>query len=191
MVRLGGWAIAALCWLALPYASLTAQEFNVDAVHSTILFRVKHLNCSYAYGRFNEMTGKFLLSKAHPETSSIQVEVNMASIDTANTDRDKHLKGPDFFNVAQFPKASFKSTKITAKGEHQFLVEGELTMAGVTKPVHFTATLTGEGPSPIGDQRQGFEAEIMFKRSDFGLKYALQMLGDDVKLIVSFEGMRK
>lgn len=185
-----------LTWLAVGFGAaggpiLLAQEYAVDTVHSTIIFRIKHLNYSYSYGRFNDITGQFFLDRANPEKSTMKIEVKMSSIDTANADRDKHLKGPDFFNVAQFPTASFKSTKITPQDNEQFQVEGDLTICGVTKPVRFVAKMTGEGPSPFGDQRQGFEAQVLIKRSDFNVKYAPQMLGDEVGLTISFEGMRK
>lgn len=172
-----------------------AQEYAVDAVHSSVLFRVKHMNIAYAWGRFNKMKGKFLLDEGKPDGCSIQVEIDVGSIDTANAARDGHLKAADFFDVARHPMATFKSTKVTPKGKGQFEAVGELTIKGEKRAVAFIATKTGEGAAPPqmgGGQVQGFEAELTINRSDFGVgKVPPGVLGEDVKLVISLEGGRK
>jgi polyisoprenoid-binding protein YceI len=170
-----------------------AQEtFTVDAAHSIVLFRIKHLNTSYAYGRFNDVSGSFVLDKSAPAKNKLDLTVKTASVDTANADRDKHLKGPDFFNVKQFPTATFKSIAVRSGKDASTLdVTGDLTINGVTKSVPIVVELTGGGPSPFKDYREGLEARLRINRHDFGIQFMPQGLGDDVVLIVSLEGIRK
>lgn len=168
-----------------------AQEYAVDAVHSSIIFRIKHLDVSWAYGRFNDISGKFNLSDQPDAKNVIDISVKVGSVDTANEARDKHLKAADFFNVEKFPTAKFKSTKIESKGKGEFEVTGDLTLMGQTKSITFTATKTGEGKHPMGGEIQGFETTVTFKRSDFGMKGYIPMIGDEVTLRISMEGAKK
>ncbi len=180
--------------LALVVAtSAQAQDtFTVDAAHSSIIFRIKHLNTSYSYGRFNDISGSFAIDKKSPAKSSLNLEVKTASVDTANAQRDTHLKGPDFFNVKQFPTATFKSKSVKLGGAPGTMdVTGDLTINGVTKPVKATIELTGEGPTPFKDYRAGLETTLTLKRSDFGIKFMPEGVGDEVKLVVSLEGVKK
>jgi polyisoprenoid-binding protein YceI len=168
------------------------DRFVVDPAHSTVLFRIKHLNTSYAYGRFNDVSGQFAIDKNAPAGGMLELTVKTASVDTANADRDKHLRSPDFFNVKQFPTATFKSTGIRPGQEPNTLnVAGDLTINGVTKPVNVAAELTGEGPSPFKDYRQGLEIRVRINRNDYGVQFLPQGLGEEVILIVSLEGIRK
>lgn len=168
-----------------------AQDYQVDNAHSSVIFRIKHLNVSYTYGRFNEVSGSFLLDDAKPENSSVKIEIKTASLDTNSADRDKHLKSPDFFNVKQFPASTFVSKSVKALGQDKYEVTGDLTLLGVSKPVSFTLTKTGEGDSPFKDHRAGFETNLTIKRSDFGMKFMPELLEDNVWLLVSIEGVRK
>ncbi len=177
--------------LMLLTLSGTSNAYTVDNSHSSVIFRIKHLNVSYCYGRFNEVSGTFLLDDADPGKSSLAFEIKTASLDTNSADRDKHLKSPDFFNVKQFPTSSFKSTSVKAAGTNKFEVTGELTMLGVSKPVTFTLTKTGEGDTPFKDHRLGFETNLTIKRGDFGMKFMPEMLEDNVWLLISVEGVRK
>lgn len=167
------------------------QDYAVDAVHSSIIFRIKHLDVSWAYGRFNDISGKFNLSDQPGAKSLIDVTVKVGSVDTANEARDKHLRAADFFNVEKFPAATFKSTKIESKGKGEFEVTGDLTFMGQTKSITFTVTKTGEGKHPMGGEIQGFETTVTFKRSDFGMKGYIPMIGDEVTLRISMEGVKK
>ncbi len=119
-----------------------ADPFNVDAVHSSVLFRIKHMNTSYAWGRFNDISGTVDLEGPQ---AKIDVELVVDSIDTANQKRDEHLEGPDFFNAKQFPSIGFKSTKITKVDDTHYEVDGELTLHGVTKPIQVQVERTGAG----------------------------------------------
>ena len=176
--------------LATGTLAFAVEAFPVDTVHSTVIFRVKHQNASYAYGRFNDFTGKFLLDESDPSQSVFEVSVDAESIDTANTKRDLHLKGPDFFNSKQFPRITFKSKGAT-KSEGGFNVQGDLTLHGVTKPVAVVVMPVGTAKTQKGDTVAGIEAVFHIKRSDFGMNYMVGPIGDEVLLTVSLEGTRK
>lgn len=171
--------------------AMAADTYEVDPVHSSFLFRVKHLNVSYTYGRFNESSGTFVLDANDPANNSVSIEIKTDSVDTGNAARDKHLRGPDFFNAAEFPTMTFRSTSFKKKDDTRYDVTGDLTIHGVTREVTFEAELTGVGKGMKGEQRAGWEATIVIKRSDFGMTFMPDGIGDDVTLKISIEGIKK
>ncbi len=170
--------------LVLLAAPLHAETLKIDPVHSTVLFRIKHLNTSHAWGRFNDVAGVWTLEGDKP---SVEVVLKADSIDTANEKREQHLKGPDFFNSKQFPSISFKSTKVTPKGDGKYPVDGLLSLHGVEKPLSLELVRTGKGVNMTGGKIAGYEATFTIKRSDFGMKFLVGPLADDVLIIASFE----
>lgn len=186
-------ALALLVCLAA--ATSRAADFVVDNSHTSVIFSVKHAGFSYSFGRFNKVSGKFSYDAAKPEASSFDVTIAVDSIDTNNPERDGHLKNADFFNAPEFPLITFKSTKVVPKkeGETEILeVTGDMTMHGVTRPVTFNLEKVGEGqgPGPMG-YRAGFVTAAKIKRSEFGMTNALDMIGDEVAINISFEGVRQ
>ncbi len=171
--------------------SIAADEYGVDAVHSSVVFKIKHGGVSYFYGSFAGMDGKFRIDSENPSNTMVDVSVETASVNSNNSRRDNHLKSPDFFNAEQFPKLSFKSTGAEAGADGAVNVTGELTYRGQTKAITVPVTVTGEAQSSRG-ARQGFHAEFTIKRSDFGDTYGVEngSLGDEVTLIVSLQGIR-
>ena len=177
----------------VPQMATAADAYKVDAVHSTAIFRVKHLDASYAYGRFDAISGTFTLDEQDPTKSAFDIQVKADSVDTNDPKRDQHLKGADYFNVKQFPTLSFKSQSVKKAGANTYDVAGELTMHGVTKPVTVKIETSGpvKKPAMMGaGYIAGFEAHLAVKRSDFGMKGGAGMLGDEVRVIVSAEGGR-
>lgn len=168
--------------------SRAAGTYNVDTVHSTVLFRVKHMNASYAYGRFNDISGKFSFDDQDPAQSHFDFQVKTASIDTGNPARDKHLKSNDFFNAVQFPAVTFKSKSVAKSGADMYQVTGDLTLHGVTRPVSLKLTRTGSGKDMRGKAITGLESVFPIKRSDFKMSNMLGGIGDDVTVTVSVEG---
>lgn len=166
-----------------------AGVYAIDAVHSTVHFKVKHANTSWFIGRFDGKEGTVQLDPAAPEKSSVDVTIAVDSIDTGNGDRDKHLKSAEFFDAAQFPKATFKSKSVAKKG-NALAVSGDLSLHGVTKPVTIDMEQTGSGEM-MGSSIVGFFGTLAIKRSDFGMKSYLDMLGDDVTLTISIEAAKK
>ena len=177
--------------LAAAVAPIQAAEpYKVDSVHSAVIFRVKHMNVSHAYGRFHEIGGTFDLDETNPAQSKIDIKVPASSIDTASKLREIHLQGPDFFSTKQFPTISFKSTEVAKTSDGAFVVTGDLTLHGVTKPVTLKVEPSGTGKGMKGEKLAGFETTFSIKRSDFGMTNMTGVIGDDVRLIVSIEGNR-
>lgn len=186
--------LGTVVFLASPSASLPQPEnYVVDPVHSTVLFRINHAGVSNYYGRFNEIQGTFTVAEGG--TGSVSVTIPVASVDTANEQRDGHLKSPDFFSAEQFPEITFKSEALKDTGGSKYEAKGTLTMHGVSKEV--TVALERIGTKDLGEKmggiRTGFEGSVTIKRSDFGMKYGIDMgmLGDEIKLIFGIEGTRK
>jgi len=176
-------------------AAVQAQpaEYAIDGGHSSAVFRVKHKNVAYFYGRFNDISGTINYDAANPAASSINVVVKAESVDTANQKRDQHLKGPDFFNARQNPDLTFVSKSLVAieGAEGRFTATGDLTINGVTKEVSFEIEHTGHATDERGGESTGAEAIINIKRSDYNITYGQGNLGDDVRLIISLEANKK
>lgn len=175
--------------MAAPLA-LAADTYKVDPVHSFVPFRIKHLDVSYSYGRFNNPTGTVVWDAADPSQSSFNVELKTENVDTDNQKRDDHLKGPDFFDAKQFPTITFQSTAVKAAGENKFDVTGDLTLHGVTKTITITLDKTGEAQTQMG-YRAGWEAGFKIKRSDYGMTGMVGPVADEVELRVSIEGVKQ
>ena len=184
-------ALAVVLSLAGSAASLKAADtYAVDPVHSSFIFRIKHINTSYLYGRINTSSGTIVFDEADPTKSSVELELKADTVDTFAEKRDQHLKGPDFFNAKQFPTITFKSKSVKKVGE-DYEVTGDFTLLGVAKEITVKLAHTGGGKSPFGDFRIGFEGTFTFKRSDFGMKAMLNAVGDDVQVTVAVEAAHK
>lgn len=152
--------------------STKTGTWNIDPVHSTAQFKVKHMMISNVKGEFTKITGKLELDPSNIANSHVEASIDATTINTREPDRDTHLKSADFLDVANFPNLSFKSTQISKKGEGELSVEGDLTMRGVTRKVVFEV----EGPSaatkdPWGNTRIGLSASTRVNRKDFGLNW--------------------
>ena len=165
-------------------SSATAVMYTLDPVHSSFYFRIMHKGLSYAYGRFNDVQGRFQIGDTNTHDTKFSITVKTASIDTNHVKRDEHLRNLDFFNARQFPTIRFQSTDVHAHGQ-VLHVTGDLTMHGVTRPVGFHLKKIGKNAKAIG-----FSTQFKIKRSDFGMKKLLGPVGDEVELMVSFEGTR-
>ena len=176
--------LALLLSAALP--ARAADSYEIDPVHSVLIFRIKHMDVGVFYGRFNNPTGRFTFDEQNPSGSSFQAQVKAADFDSGNPKRDQHVRGPDFLSAKEFPNISFTSTSVKAEGgSGQYVVSGNLTMHGQTKPV--TATLEKIGSA---GNRIGFEGVMEVKRSDFGIK-GVQGVADEVRVIIAIEGVKK
>lgn len=187
-------AAAALSLLAaLP---MQAETFAIDASHSEVGFQVRHL-VSQTRGRFNDFAGTIDLDPKNLANSSVDFKIKATSIDTNVADRDKHLRGADFFDVEKYPEITFKSRSIKAAGNDTYNVTGTLTMHGVSKDITLPVTYLGQAKDPWGNTRAGFEAATTLNRKDFGIVWnkALDaggaMLGDDVKISINLETVKK
>jgi len=187
---LHAFAVTMLLWSISAGVPVAAQTYQIDPVHSSLVFRVKHMNTAYVYGMFTSMKGTVVVDEANPARSSINIEVDADSVNTNNQQRDNHLRSPDFFNTRQFPTITFRSTEIRRVNANTVQVRGDLTMRGVTRPITANVTLTGKGKNAQGRDIIGFETTFTIRRSEFGIRYGLPGLGDDVRVTLSIEAMR-
>ncbi|MCL6473526.1 MAG: YceI family protein [Firmicutes bacterium] len=187
---LQAFAVTMLLWSISAGVPVAAQTYQIDPVHSSLVFRVKHMNTAYVYGMFTSMKGTVVVDEANPARSSINIEVDADSVNTNNQQRDNHLRSPDFFNTRQFPTITFRSTEIRRVNANTVQVRGDLTMRGVTRPITANVTLTGKGKNAQGRDIIGFETTFTIRRSEFGIRYGLPGLGDDVRVTLSIEAMR-
>ncbi len=171
-------------------ASTAAGSYKVDGTHSSVIFRVMHMNVAPFYGRFNEISGSFDFDPDDASKLAIDVQIKAESIDTHSSRRDSHLKGPDFFNAKEFPTISFKSKKVTKDGAKRYKVAGDLTLHGVTRPVTVSVEHTGSGRNRRGASVQGFAVTFTVKRSEFGMTFMLGGLSDEVRMMAGIEGAR-
>lgn len=189
-------AVAALA--AVPVAALAqAETYTIDPFHTYPNFAVEHWGLSMMHGRFDKTTGKFGMDRT-AKTGSVELTIETASISTGDNERagrprarDEHLRQADFFNVAEFPRMTFKSTKVNFGADLPASVEGNLTLLGVTKPVTLTFDRFKCGQNPFTKKpRCGGNAVGKIKRSDFGMKTAIPAVGDEITLNIEFEGDR-
>jgi len=171
---------------------LGAETFVIDKGHSEVGFQIRHM-MSKVRGRFTDFEGRVLADRAKPEASSVELTIQSTSIDTANPNRDKDLRGADFFDVEKHPTITFKSTRITPKGKDSYDVTGTLTIRGVSKEVTLPVSFLGFMKDPRGSERAGFETAVTLNRKDFGIVWnrALDaggvLLGDDVWVSINLE----
>ena len=178
--------------------ALASDAYTIDPFHTYVHFEVDHLGgMSKMRGRFDKVSGKFTVDNA-AKSGSVDVTIQTASITTGDNDkgsrprsRDEHLRSPDFFNVAEFPTMTFKSTKVVYKGDAPGSIEGNITLLGVTKPVTLTVEHWRCGPSPANKREMcGANASGTIKRSDFGMKFGIPGVGDEQKLWIEMEGYK-
>jgi len=150
---------------------MTTQSFNLDLTHSSVSFSVRHMVFAKVRGRFDAFRGTVALDSEDLTRSKVKVEIDAASIDTGTPDRDTHLRSADFFDVEQFPKLAFESTKIEALGGERYAVHGRLTIRDVTRDVVLNAEYGGLAKDPWGNQRALFTAIGSLDRRDYGLKW--------------------
>ena len=173
-----------------PLPDMPAGDYDIDSVHSTVLFRVQHLGAGQFWGRFNDVTGTITFTPEKEEHFAFDVNVDLESVDSGNEKLDGHLKSPDFFNAKEFKNLTFKSTEVERLGQTVWDVSGDLTMNGVTKPVLAVVRFTGT--AEMRGRRCGLEAEFDIKRSDFNQNWGVEngSLGDKVRIIVGMEATK-
>lgn len=167
-------------------------RFKIDPVHSSVIFKVRHMNTASFYGRFNAPTGMVLIDADTPADSMVKFSIPTKNIDTGNADRDKHLRGADFFNADEFANIEFESTKVVAKGKDGYDVTGDLTLHGVKKSMTVHVQKSGFSHSAQMGTVVGLETTFQFKRSDFGMSMYLEggVLGDEIDVILSIEAAK-
>jgi polyisoprenoid-binding protein YceI len=173
--------------LSLPAAAATST-WNIDPAHSAAQFAVKHLMISTVRGAFTSVKGSIQLDDKDITKSSVEVTIDVNSVDTRQPDRDKDLKSDHFFDADHFPTITFKSKKVEQVAPGKLKVTGDLTIRGTTKEV----VLDVDGPTapvkdPWGNQRIGVSASSKITRQDFGITYGPGMIGDEISITIDAE----
>jgi polyisoprenoid-binding protein YceI len=150
-----------------------AGTWNIDAVHSEVGFSVRHMMVSKVRGRFTTFSGQLVTGES-PLDSSVTAEIDLASINTGSEQRDGHIRSADFFDVETYPTMTYRSTGVRQHGG-DYVLDGDLTLKGVTKNVPLTLELNGFGPDPFGGTRAGFTATGEINRRDFNVSFSAPM----------------
>ena len=169
--------------LAAAFAgNASAATYKIDPRHAVVHFTYSHMGWSNQLGRLNELSGEVQYDAKNPGASSINVELPISSISTGVPGLDKHLSSADFFDAAQFPTASFRSTRVSARDATHLELAGELTLHGVTRPATFQVTV-----NKVTEEKAGFDAVGTIRRSDFGIDRMVPAVPDEVELHISLE----
>lgn len=167
------------------------DSYMVDSGHTFPSFEINHLGFSTQRGRFDKTAGRVMLDR-QAKTASVEITIDTNSIDTGNPKLEEHLRKPDFFDVAKYPTIAFKSTKAHFNGDTLASLDGDLTLHGETKPVTLTVSRFNCAPHPMTKKPAcGADAVTTIKRSDFGMKYGIPVIGDEVKLLINIEAMKE
>ena len=169
------------------------MTWQIDYAHSDINFTVRHMMISKVNGRFEDWSGTIDFDLENPANSTVDVTVQLASVNTREQKRDDHLRSPDFFDVANFPEMRFKSTKVDQAGDDEGKLYGDLTIRGITKPVVLDVEYAGQAKSPWGTTSAGFSAVATINRKDWELTWnqALEtggmLVADKIKIGIELE----
>ncbi len=167
---------------------MNTQKWTIDNTHSSIEFKIKHMMITNIKGNFTDYKGEITMNEGDFESAALSFTAEVASINTKNADRDKHLLSADFFDAEQFPKVTFTSTKVSKKSGHDYTITGELNMHGVSKIVHLETEFGGEMKDPWGNTKLAINVVGKINRKDWGLNWnsALEtggvLVSEEVKL---------
>ena len=179
----------------MAYAPIAGGEYKIDPAHSTIGFAIRHYEINWVSGRFNNFSGTIRYDEQDPTKSSVEFAAKVESIDTGVAGRDKHLRTADFFEVEKYPDMTFKSTRVERKGKG-WVLHGDLTLKGVTKPVALPFQLTGAIKDPRGGTRFGVEGQTKIDLRDFGITWGKALegggfdLGHEVRIELHLEAIK-
>ena len=172
-------------------------KWAIDTMHSEVQFKVKHLVISTVTGSFNQFTAELEADKEDFTDAKVTFSADVDSIDTNNAQRDGHLKSDDFFAAASHPKLTFASTSLAKKSGNDYVLKGDLTIRGTTKPVELAVDFGGVAKDPYGQTKVGFEATGKINRKDFGLAWSAVteaggvVVSDEVKLILNIQFIKQ
>jgi polyisoprenoid-binding protein YceI len=174
-----------------------AETYAIDADHSRIGFKIRHLAISNVAGNFGSFTGKIDYDAKKLESSKAEASLAVESVNTGNKKRDDHLRGEDFFATTKFPNIKFVSQKVEPSGKDAFKLTGDLTIRDQKRPVIMDVVFQGKAKDPYGNERVSFLATTKLNRKDFGLKWnkvietGSLVVGDEVQIEIEIEGIKK
>lgn len=170
------------------------MSWNIDRAHSSVSFSIRHLMFAKVHGRFTDFEGAVETDNEAPV--KVTASIAVASIDTAEKDRDNHLRSPDFFDAERYPTMTFASTNVVKTGAGTYALTGDLTLHGVTRAVTLDVTSEGQAKDPWGNTRVAFEGRTRLNRKDFGLTWnqALEtggiLVGEDVDVTLEIQAVK-
>ena len=178
-------------------STATRTTWKLDPNHTLVQFVGKHMLITTVRGHFKSVSGTITLDEATPANSSVEVEIDAASLYSGVDYRDNHLKSADFLEVEKYPLITFKSTRIEPEDAQHAKIYGELTVHGVTREVVLNTEFTGRGKNPMGQEVAAFEATTSINRKDFGLNWNMALetggwlVGDTIKIEIAAEGLKQ
>lgn len=170
------------------FAAPEAGKYTIDSTHTSVNFFVNHMGFSELSGRFDDVSGNITI--ADKGNSNLEITIVTGSVNTNHDKRDEHIRSPDFFNAKQFPEIKFTSTFVASEHDGDSVLNGEVEILGVTKPVKLTLKKIGDGKDPWGSYRVGYKATGVIKRSDFGMNFMIGGVGDEIPFIVQLEATK-
>ncbi|MDA5193539.1 YceI family protein [Govanella unica] len=173
-------------------AAIPAGRYEMDASHANVTFEINHMNFSTYVGRFNKISGSLDFNANTPATSTAEVKIDPASVDTNNSVLEESLRGSKFFDVKAYPDLTYKSDRLEITGPATGKLYGQLSMHGVTRPLVMDVTFRGGAKNPMtGDFTLGFAANGTLKRSDYGVSSYVPLISDEVTLLFNAEFTKK
>lgn len=183
--------IIAFLLTASSFSAFAADSYTIDPKHTFPSFEINHLGFSIQRGRFDHTSGKATIDPKSASGGSIDITIETASISTGLKDLEQHLRSKDFFDAARYPQIKFVSTKLIFNKDNLTAAEGNLTLHGVTKPLHLTVDHFHCGLNPVSMKNAcGVNAYAVIKRSEFGVSKYVPMIGDEVKIVIQVEGIK-
>lgn len=182
-------ALALAAALAIPAAHAASEEFSIDSAHTYPNFMVSHIGFSTMSGQFASTTGQMSMDRDAGKLD-IELAIDARSIYTGFAKRDDHLRSPDFFNVAEFPTLTFRSTGSKWAGDKPVSITGDITILGTTRSMTFAVTSFKCAEDPFKKYRCGADATGSLKRTDFGMKYGVPNIGDEISIQLAIEAVR-
>ncbi|MCP1313045.1 MULTISPECIES: YceI family protein [unclassified Halomonas] len=185
-------AVAAAALIPLSQAQAADYVIDTEGQHAFVQFKISHLGMSYILGSFEEFSGDFTFDEDDLEASSVNVEVQVDSLNSNHAERDRHILSGDFLNASEYPTATFTSTGFESTGDDEGTLTGELTLHGETQEIEMPVTLIGQGEDPWGNYRAGFEGSTTLVLGDYGIDMSdFPEAMHELELYVTFEGIRQ
>jgi len=176
---------------------MATTKWALDPAHSEIQFKVKHMMISTISGEFSKFGANLEMEDENLATAKVEFDADVHSINTKNEQRDGHLKGADFFDAETYPTLNFKATGLRHKSANDYVLTGDLTLKGETKPVELDVEFAGAIKDPFGHTRAGFEVNGKINRKDFGLSWSALteagglVVGDEVRVNANIEFIKQ
>lgn len=185
-------AIAAVALVPLSQAQAADYQIDTEGQHAFVQFKINHLGYSYILGSFEEFDGQFSYDPEDLDASSVEMEVQVNSLNSNHAERDRHFLSDDFLNASEYPTATFTSTGFEPTGDDEGVLTGDLTLHGETQEIEMPVKLMGEGDDPWGNYRAGFEGSTTLTLSDYGIDMSdFPEVMHELELYVTFEGIRQ